>query len=327
MYEGRTFTARREGYVTTLTAFAMDTYMTVSVRGIDSFEAAKAAGELIEEYDSLFSVSGSGSDIAAINSAAGEPVNISSETLRQITAYIEVSGRSGGAFDITVEPLADAWGFSGGSEYRIPSDLEISQLLDKVDYSRIQISGNTLSIPDDMKISLGATAKGYTSDALVALFGSYRVDGAVISLGGNVQTFGTKKDGSEWIIAIQDPNDPERYTGTVSVSETAVVTSGNYQRYFESGGKRYGHIIDPATGYPVQNGLLSATVICHSGLLSDCLSTALFVLGEEGAKSYYETYGGFDMILITSDGRIIVTSGIAGSYTQEKNSPYILEVF
>ena len=117
-----------------------------------------------------------------------------------------------------------------------------------------------------MKISLGATAKGYTSDALVALFGSYRVDGAVISLGGNVQTFGTKKDGSEWIIAIQDPNDPERYTGTVSVSETAVVTSGNYQRYFESGGKRYGHIIDPATGYPVQNGLSqrlsSATAVC-----------------------------------------------------------------
>ncbi|HBD85801.1 MAG TPA: FAD:protein FMN transferase, partial [Clostridiales bacterium] len=134
-------------------------------------------------------------------------------------------------------------------------------------------------------------------------------------LGGNVQTLGLKPYGSNWNVAIEDPNDTSQYAGVLSVGETAVITSGSYQRYFEKDGKTYPHILDPHTGYPADSGLKSVTIVCTSGVTADCLSTALFVLGKDAALDYWRTYGGFEMILITQDDQIVCTSGLKSIFT------------
>ena len=149
-------------------------------------------------------------------------------------------------------------------------------------------------------------------------------ESAMLSLGGNVQTLGLKPDGSKWTVAIQDPNNTSSYVGVINVGETAVITSGSYQRNFtDTHGKFYHHILKPSTGYPVTNSLVSVTIICTDGVMADCLSTAMFVLGETAALNYWRTYGGFEMVLITSDNRIICTSGLLEEFTLS-NSNYTL---
>ena len=138
--------------------------------------------------------------------------------------------------------------------------------------------------------------------------------GKVISLGGNVQTLGLKPDGSKWTVAIQDPNNTSNWVGTVHVGEMAVVTSGSYQRYFEFDGNTYHHIINPLSAGPVNNNLLSATIICEDGTMADALSTAMFVLGEARALNYWRAYGGFEMILITKNNQVICTKGLIDNY-------------
>ena len=138
----------------------------------------------------------------------------------------------------------------------------------------------------------------------------------IISLGGNVQTLGLKPDGTEWKVAVQDPANTSSYLGVVSVGETAVVTSGGYQRYFtDSRGTTYQHIINPTSGYPVTNTLQSVTIICSDGTMADSLSTAMYVLGESRAISYWRTYGGFEMILVTKDSQIICTKVLIEEFT------------
>ena len=146
------------------------------------------------------------------------------------------------------------------------------------------------------------------------------VESAIVSLGGNVQTLGLKPDGSNWNVAVEDPNDPGAYLGVLSVGQTAVITSGSYQRYFEQDGKVYHHILDPHTGYPADSGLKSVTIVCTSGVTADCLSTALFVLGKDAALNYWRTYGGFEMILVTTDDQVVCTGGLKNSFTLSDDS-------
>ena len=149
------------------------------------------------------------------------------------------------------------------------------------------------------------------------------VTSGIISLGGNVQTLGLRPDGTQWRVGIEDPNRPgSGYVGVLNVGETAVVTSGSYQRKFTdiTTGNTYHHILKPQSGYPVSNNLVSATIICKDGTMADCLSTAMFVLGEVQSLNYWRTYGktdggGFDMVLITKDNRIICTKGLIEDFT------------
>ena len=158
------------------------------------------------------------------------------------------------------------------------------------------------------------------------------VTSAIISLGGNVQTLGMKPDGSKWSIGITDPNDSETYLGILSAGETAVVTSGSYQRCFtdQITGKTYHHLLDPRTGRPADNTLESVTVICENGALADALSTALFVLGEKNAIRYWQSFGKaegdyhFQMILITKDDEVICTYGLIDEFSLE-NPNYTLQ--
>ena len=169
-----------------------------------------------------------------------------------------------------------------------------------------------------MKIDLGGIAKGYTSSRIMDIFKENGITSGLVNLGGNVQALGTKTDGSNWRVAVQSPDDTEDYLGVLSIQDKAVITSGGYERYFEQDGVTYHHIIDPKTGYPAKNGLVSVTIVSSDGTLADGLSTSLFIMGEEKAAEFWKAHSNeFEAIFVTDDGTIYVTEGLKDSFTTD----------
>ena len=211
----------------------------------------------------------------------------------------------------------ELWGFTS-EDYKVPGTDELEEVLSKVGSDKLEYNDEIIKLNGAGGIDLGGIAKGYTSDRIMQVFQEQGVSQAVVSLGGNVQTIGRKPDGSLWKIGIEDPMDEGGYLGTLEVETAAVITSGNYQRYFEKDGKRYHHIIDPFTGYPAETGLNSVTVVSESGTLADGLSTALFTMGPEKAIVFWREHEEvFDMILCLEDERILVSQGLADSFTSD----------
>jgi uncharacterized membrane protein YqgA involved in biofilm formation len=164
----------------------------------------------------------------------------------------------------------------------------------------------------------GGIAKGFTGDRVGEIFSRYNINSGIISLGGNVQAYGTKTNGKPWRVAIQNPESSMEYLGVLDVQDKAVVTSGGYERFFEENGVRYHHIIDPRTGYPADSGLISATIVCEKGILADGLSTSLFIMGKDQAEKYWRSKADkFDYILEDKDGRLYVTEGASGILTTD----------
>lgn len=298
--------------------FAMDTVMTLTAYGEAAGPALDAAAAQINETARLLDPEQEGSLVWTLNHSGGAQTEVPELLYHMLDTAGTVYARSGGALDLSVYPVVRTWGFIDQA-YRVPSPDEIAAAMEGVDYAAVTFeqTGDTCfaAVPDGMEISFGSVAKGAMSDAVVDTLRENGVTSAVISLGGNVQTLGLRPDGSDWTVAVQDPHDTGTFLGTIAVGETAVVTSGSYQRYFEENGMVYHHIIDPATGYPAESGLLSATVVCPDGAMADCLSTAMFVLGEDGALDYWRTWGGFELLLVTTDGRVVLTDGLRDAFT------------
>ncbi|MGI5889136.1 MAG: FAD:protein FMN transferase, partial [Oscillospiraceae bacterium] len=211
-------------------------------------------------------------------------------------------------------PLTELWGFSTG-EYRVPSQEEISDALLHVGPEHASVSGETITLDEGTKIDLGAIAKGYLGDKLREILVEDGVSSAMLSLGGNIVLIGSKGS-RDWQVGLEIP-EPDRGNGiyaVLSVSDTNVVTSGAYKRYFEEDGKTYGHIIDPSTGYPAESGLSSVTVVCESGTKADVLSTALYVMGLKKAEEFWRENGGFEAVFTDMDGNVYVTSGLEDSF-------------
>ena len=300
--------------------FAMDTYMTLTAYGKNATAGLNAAKSVITSMDSMLDPELETSTTYAINHAEGASVVVPGQVARMLSTAQTVYKQSGGALDLTIYPLIKRWGFVDG-KYYVPTDEEISSDLakrcfDKLTLTSFPSSGTYMvQMPSGGELSFASVAKGCASDNAIEAMRQAGVESGIISLGGNVQTLGTKPDGSDWNVAVQDPNDTGDYIGYVSVGETAVITSGSYQRCFTQNGKLYHHIIDPATGEPAENELQSVTIVCPDGILADCLSTAMFVLGETDALAYWRDHGGFEMILITTDGRVVLTNGLYGKFT------------
>lgn len=289
--------------------YAMDTVMSLTAYGPNAKKALTAAETEINRLDALFSISSESGDIYRLNQAGTGELSEDSRSLLSsaLTYYKETDG----VFDCTIEPVMEAWGFTS-QNYRVPDDSELDALLSHVDASAVSLNGNQATLPADVRIDLGGIAKGFTSARVMKVFAENGVTSGIISLGGNVQTLGKKPDGSLWRVGVQDPNDLNSMFAIVEVSDEAVITSGAYQRYFEQDGVHYHHIIDPRTGYPANNGLISVTIISPDGTLADALSTSLFIMGPEKAAAFWQNHRDqFDAIMMTDDGDVLVTSGLA----------------
>lgn len=294
--------------------FAMNTYMTFTAYGEDAQAALQEAEECIQQVEGLWSVTDEDSEIYQANHSGGQPVTVSEETAEIISFALEMAQRTGGALDPTIYPVLTAWGFTTDSK-QVPSQQQIAQLLEQVGYDRIQLNGTELTVPDGMELDLGAVGKGYTADLVTEILRRHGVTSALISLGGNIQAIGSRPDGSDWRLGIRAPWESGNL-GVLTVSDAAVVTSGGYENYFEDGQDNlYWHILDPSTGYPADSGLQSVTIVGREGKMCDALSTALFVMGAQSAEQYWRENGGFEMLLVTDSGEILITEGIAENFT------------
>lgn len=304
--------------------FAMDTYMTVTAYGPNAEMAVDQAQQEIERLDALLSTGAETSEVAQINANGGG--TLSEDTTYLLERSLDLYDSTNGVFDIAIYPLMDAWGFTTGN-YTVPSDEMIENLLPLTDANNIIYDKDESSISfakDGMKIDFGGIAKGYTSGRIADIYRECGVTSGLINLGGNVQVVGTKTDGSKWRVAVQSPETEDDYLGILSTADRAVITSGGYERYFEQDGVKYHHIIDPSTGHPANNGLVSVTIVSADGTLADGLSTSLFIMGKDKAAEYWRVHSDeFDTILEDEDGILYVTEGIADDFTSDHETNII----
>lgn len=307
------------GYTSEYTTdfFAMDTAMTVTAYGKNSKEAVKAVESELNRLNLLWSVENPSSEIFKLNQ--NKKMTVSADTEKLISRAKKISDLTDGDFDITVQPLVTKWGFYSSLENRVPTQSEIDKALDFVGYQNIALSDTDVSLKDNTSVDLGGIAKGYASFSAAELLKNQGIESAVMSLGGNVRVIGTKPDGADWTVAIADPDDSSADIGFVKVADTAVITSGGYQRYFEKNGKKYHHIIDPKTGYPAQSGLKSVTVVSGDDILADALSTALFVKGLDASIDFYKQNSGlFEAIFVTEDNKIFITPKLENVFSSNR---------
>ena len=303
-----------EGQQEQVNFFGMDTYMTITAYGEDAGEAVEEAQARILKLEKEWSVTDEGSQIYQANHSGGTPVTLTDDTKDVVSFALEMAEETGGALEPTIYLVLEAWGFTT-DENRIPASDEIQALLEHVGYEQVSLNGNELTLPEGVELDLGAVGKGYAGDAAAEVLKEQGVTSALLDLGGNIQAVGKRPDGTGWRIGIRNPFG-DGQMGMLLASDCAVVTSGSYERYFiGEDGKEYTHIIDPETGYPVDNGLVSVSIITEEGKVADALSTSMFVKGLEGAEEYWKEHQDFEMIAVTEDGDIYVTEGIEDQFT------------
>lgn len=294
--------------------FAMDTVITVEAHGGDAQNAVGEAEELIYKLEGMWSVTDENSEIYRANHSNGNTTDISMETQELLEFALQTAQQIDGAFEPTIYPVLQAWGFTTG-EYQIPDESELSDLLTRVDYQKIALTEGGLSMPNGMELDLGAIAKGYTGDLLIDIMRQNGVTSGIINLGGNVSLIGKATSGELWRVGIRSPFG-DGNIGVLEAEDTNIITSGVYERYFVGeDGITYGHILDPTDGKPVENDLLSVTIVGKEGRLCDALSTAMFVKGLAGATDYWRAHDGFDMILVTKNNEIYVTEKLEENFS------------
>lgn len=303
--------------------FAMDTYMTITAYGPHAEEGMKEAEARIRTLEDELSVTKEGSDVWRVNHRTEDSTDLGADTADVVGAALALAKDTQGALDPTIYPAVEAWGFTKDRQ-QVPSPEALANALARTGWERAHLASRTLTLEPGMEIDLGAVGKGYAGREAGRVLREAGVASAILSLGGNIEAVGAKPDGTPWKVGLKAP-DSEGYAGMIAVRDEAVVTSGSYERYFtDETGRRYHHILDPSTGYPAENGLLSVTVIGPDGLVCDALSTALFVMGKEKAEAYWRARGDFAMILIESGRHITVTENAADrfsilpEYTEEK---------
>lgn len=298
--------------------FAMDTYMEVDAYGDNGEKAVAKAEKEVNKLDSILSTGKSTSEISKLNKNKKQVV--SADTMSLIKESVKISKETNRAFNPTIYPLMELWGFTT-KNYYVPKDNEIKPLLNHMDIDNIKIDErkNEVSFKDsNMKIDLGAIAKGYTSSKIIDIFKENNIKSGMVTLGGNVQVLGKKPDGSLWKVGIQNPIGEDEYLGVLQTSDKAVITSGGYERNFTKNGKTYHHILDPSNGYPANSGLTSVTIISSDGTLADALSTSLFVMGKDKAIDFYKKSNyNFDFILYTSNDKLIISDGIKDIFSSD----------
>ena len=286
------------------TFFAMNTLMTVSLYGDSAL--LDECGRLLASLDRTLSATDPTSEVYRLNHGGTSEDEHVKELLDKSFALARLTE---GAFDPTVYPVVRAWGFTTGG-YRVPAQDELTAALSKVGYERIAWKEGAVSLPQGMEIDFGGIAKGYAGDLVKRYLLDKGLTSGLLNLGGNVVAIGSKPDGTPYRIAVKDPQG-EGYMCILPIVDKSVVTSGLYERYFEKDGVKYGHIVNPATGYPVDNGFLSVTVVGEDGAKCDALSTALFVMGPQKACEFAKS-NALSVVMATEDC-LYVSSDLSSS--------------
>jgi thiamine biosynthesis lipoprotein len=299
----------------TKTRFMMDTIVDLTVYGTSK----KTAEPLIEEVfvemqrlESIFDKNNPESDISRINDAAGRDwVEVEPETIFVLQQALEMAQKTGGAYDPTVGPLMELWGF-GTELAAVPPQEEIDVVLPFVDYTAIQLdtaAGKVFLPQRGMRLDFGGIAKGFIVDQGQKILDRFPVGGSYISAGGDLKVSGNKPSGEKWRIAIQDPRDPQEWAAIIPLQGGSVATSGDYQRSFKENGEVFHHILDPHQGMPA-TGLRSATVVAPDAMAADALATAVFVLGKKEGLKLLESLDGIEGVVIDLGGEIHASSGL-----------------
>ena len=294
--------------------FAMDTYLSLTAYGENAEAALEQAQNRIRTLERLWSVTEERSEIYAANHSGGNPVAVSGDTAELVRYALDMAERTGGALEPTLYPVLTAWGFTT-DRFQIPGQEELDRLLEQVDYARISLQGATLAVPDGMQLDLGAVGKGYAADETASVLREHGVNSALLDFGGNILTIGAKPHSSPWRVGVRDP-DSEGNLGVLELAGQGVSVSGGYEKYFVGeDGERYWHILDPATGAPARSGLVQTAVVSGESKRCDALSTALFVMGLDGAVQYWREHQDFEMILLAEDRTIYVTEGLSDVFS------------
>jgi len=294
------------------TRLLLGTTITIEADGLprDRLSAATAAAFAeIARIEALMSPHQPYSDVARLSAAAREAV-VSPETAAVIVSGLEVAVRSGGAFDLTLGRLKTLWGIEDETP-RIPAAGEIAAALEETGPEALTVTGTLVrKRTPQLAVDLGGIAKGYAVDRALAVLREHGVTSAAVNAGGDIGLLGSKQ-GRPWRIGVQHPRRTGEVLTTVAAIDRAVVTSGDYQRYFERDGRRYHHLFDPQSGYPADR-CQSVTVLASEVMLADALATALFVLGPERGLDLLRSYPGVDALIVAADGRLHATPALAG---------------
>ena len=301
--------------------FAMDTVVSETLYTSGEDINTQIGEELRTMEEDLLSWTEEDSQIARLNASDGKTVEVSEKLREILEKIIQLSQDSDGAFDPTLGKIIRLWDIDGENPH-VPDQTELDTLLTQTGWKKIKLDGRKVTLEDGCTLDLGAVGKGMGCDRIAEFLKEQSdVSGMILNLGGSsVMVYGQKPDDSPWKVAITDPRDTTGdYLGAVTLDDGQFLsTSGDYEKYFMEDGKRYHHILDPETGYPVWNGLTSVTVICDSGFYADGLSTACFVLGKEKAEELLKKYNA-EAIFVDEDKNVYVTSGLKDRFELMKD--------
>lgn len=287
--------------------FLMDTLVRIRVHDEKSDQILKEAFNKVRFLENILSKTISESDISKINSNAGiKYVSVEDETYELLKESYYFSEITNGAFDPTIGPLVELWGI-GTEDQKIPSDEEIKKTLKLINHNNILFAEDkkVMLSEDNMMLDFGAIAKGFAADYLIKYFKEKNVESAFINMGGNVSVHGKKFDGTDWKVGIQDPDQNRgNIIAVVERSDISIVTSGDYERYFTEDGIRYHHILNPETGYPARNKIISSSIISSDSSYADALSTSLYILGIEKSFNLIKEFDNTYIVLVTEDNMI-----------------------
>lgn len=271
----------------------------------------------MDTIDSTMSMTMAASELKAVNDAAGkEPVKVSEDIFNVIERALQHSDRSS-TFDITIGPVVALWGI-GSDNPRVPEDQELQDALALVNYKNVMLNKEDQTVyltTPGMQLDLGAIAKGFAADKAKEILAKNKVKQAIVNWGGNILVMGLKQGNKPWQIGVQHPDQTRgAFFGVLPLTDKTIVTSGTYERFFEADGKRYHHLLDPKTGYPTENGLISVSIITDSSIDADAMSTQIFNEGLESGLAFIESIDNVEAIFVTSDYKVYLTSGLKNQF-------------
>ncbi len=296
--------------------FLLNTYVSVKLYDGDLSDA-QAALDLCRDYEKLFSRTDPSSQLCRLNRR--EIASVDPELAQVIQLGLDYSRLSGGAFDVTMGSVTELWDFSSQEPF-LPDQADIAQALTHAGWEKVSVEGNTVLFSDpETKLDLGAIAKGYIADRMAEELQNRGVSSAILDLGGNLYCLGTKPGGKSFQVGVQYPYlDRSQVLGTLPAADQSVVTSGVYERYIQVDGREYHHILDTTTGWPVENGLVSVTILSDRSADGDALSTACFALGLEEGLALVEALDGVEALFVTEDLAVHPSSGMEALFTPAK---------